>query len=163
MGYRKSRGSSSLCTFRSTPKRAAHPTCCMKSNPKKRAGRSWKTPIEFFTIHAGVVHQDDLLEENGRGGVEDTVYCPQQSTPSLIVKHNYHAGGRQGGASLEGLLNTSAARKEKKKSTKIWLSYTVPESHNSLVITSAESPLWGVHFGCDTACVAVFEIPAISG
>lgn len=47
------------------------------------------------------------------GGVEDTVHCPQQSAPSLIVEHNYHAGGRQGGAPLEGLLNTSAAKKEK--------------------------------------------------
>lgn len=45
--------------------------------------------------------------------MEDTVHCPQQSAPSLIVEHNYHAGGRQGGAPLEGLLNTSAAKKEK--------------------------------------------------
>lgn len=45
--------------------------------------------------------------------MEDTVHCPQQSAPSLIVEHNYHAGGRQGGASLEGLLNASAAKKEK--------------------------------------------------
>ena len=88
----------------------------MKSNPKREQGGP-EGPLLSFTIHAGVVHQDDLLEENGRGGVEDTVYRPQQSAPSLIVKHNYHAGGRQGGASLEGLLNTSAARR--KKSTKI--------------------------------------------
>ncbi len=115
--------------------------------------------LSIFTVRAGVVHQDDLLEENGRGGVEDTVHCPQQSAPGLIVKHNYHAGGRQGGASLEGLLNTSAARR--KKSTKIWLSKSAPEWHNGLVITSADSPLWGVHFNCVTACVAAFEIPAI--
>lgn len=29
-----------------------------------------------FTIYAGVIHQDDLFEENGRGGVKDTVYRP---------------------------------------------------------------------------------------
>lgn len=62
----------------------------------------------FFTITAGVVHQDDLLEEDGRRGVQDTVHRPQQSAPGLIVEHDDHAGGRQGGASLERLLYTSA-------------------------------------------------------
>lgn len=62
----------------------------------------------FFTIAAGVVHQDDLLEEDGRRGVQDTVHRPQQSAPGLIVEHDDHAGGRQGGASLERLLYTSA-------------------------------------------------------
>lgn len=71
----------------------------------------------FFTIHTGVVHKDDLLEENGRGGVEDAVHRPQQGAPALVVEHDYNAGGRQGGASLEGLLDTSAAGR--RKSTKI--------------------------------------------
>jgi len=113
-----------------------------------------------FTFHTGIVHQDDLLQENGRGGVQDTVYRPQQGAPSLIVKHNYNTGSRQDGASLEGLLNTSAARR--RRSTKIELSCTVPEWHNRVVITSAVSPQWGVHFSRDTACVAAFELPAIS-
>lgn len=53
-------------------------------------------------------------------------------------------------------------QRRRRKSTKMWLSYTVPEWHNGLVITSADSPLWGVRFSCDTTCVAAFEIPAIS-
>lgn len=62
-----------------------------------------------FTIAAGVVHQDDLLEEDGRRGVQDAVHRPQQGAPGLVVEHDDHAGGRQGGASLERLLYTSAA------------------------------------------------------
>lgn len=130
----------------------------MKSNPKGNRVFLEGPPLNL-TVHAGIVHQDDLLEENGRGGVEDTVNCPQQSAPTLIVKHNYHTGGRQGGASLEGLLNTSAVRRKKEHND--LTVHTVPEWHNGLVITSADSPLWGVHFSCDTACVAAFEIPAI--
>lgn len=82
----------------------------MKSDPLEAA------PI--FTVLAGVVHQDDLLQEDGRGGVQDAVHGPQQGAPGFIVKHNDHAGGWQGGAPLEGLLNTSVAQKsgeEKKK------------------------------------------------
>lgn len=62
----------------------------------------------FVTVVAGVVHQDDLLEEDGGRGVEDAVHRPQQSAPGLVVEHDDHAGGRQGGASLERLLDTSA-------------------------------------------------------
>lgn len=75
------------------------------------------TPI--FTVLAGVVHQDDLLQEDGRGGVQDAVHGPQQGAPGFIVKHDDHAGGWQGGAPLEGLLNTSVAKRVGRKSTKI--------------------------------------------
>lgn len=72
----------------------------------------------MFTVHAGVVHQDDLLEQNGGGRVQDAVHRPQQSAPGLVVKHDDHAGGRQGGAPLEGLLNASAAERGKQDQTK---------------------------------------------
>lgn len=75
--------------------------------------RSPAPPI--FTVLAGVVHQDDLLQEDGRGGVQDAVHGPQQGAPGFVVKHDDHAGGWQGGAPLEGLLNTSVAQKKKKK------------------------------------------------
>lgn len=54
------------------------------------------------------------------------------------MEHNYHTGGRQGGAALEGLFNTSVAAR--RRSTKMWLSATVPELNSSLVITSTLSP-----------------------
>lgn len=53
-------------------------------------------------------------------------------------------------------------QQEGKRGTKIWLSFTVPEWHSHLVIRSLHTPLWGVHFSCDRACVAAFEISAIS-
>lgn len=68
----------------------------------------------IFTVLAGVVHQDDLLQEDGRGGVQDTVHGPKQGAPGLIVKHDDHTGGWQGGATLEGLLYTPVAKKKKK-------------------------------------------------
>lgn len=43
---------------------------------------------------------------------------------------------------------------EGEESTKIWLCFTVPERCCGLVITCAGPPLWGVHFICDSACVA---------
>lgn len=30
------------------------------------------------TIRAGIIHQDDLLQQEGRGGVQDAVHRPQQ-------------------------------------------------------------------------------------
>lgn len=69
----------------------------------------------IFTVLAGVVHQDDLLQEDGRGGVQDAVHGPQQGAPGFIVKHDDHAGGWQGGAPLEGLLNTSVAKRAWRK------------------------------------------------
>lgn len=88
----------------------------VKPNPEKRGWGSSAPPI--FTILAGVVHQDDLLQEDGRGGVQDAVDGPQQGAPGFVVKHDDHAGGWQGGAPLEGLLNTSVAKKKKKAGRK---------------------------------------------
>lgn len=69
----------------------------------------------IVTVLAGVVHQDDLPQEDGRGGVQDAVHGPQQGAPGFIVKHDDHAGGWQGGAPLEGLLNTSVAKRAGRK------------------------------------------------
>lgn len=91
-------------------KQAKVPPAQRKPDPGEAA------PI--FTVLAGVVHQDDLLQEDGRGSVQDAVHGPQQGAPGFIVKHDDHACGWQGGAPLEGLLNASVAKRtgrEKKK------------------------------------------------
>lgn len=84
--------------------------------PAQRGPRG--APALVLTVLAGVVHQDDLLQEDGRGGVEDAVHGPQQRAPGFIVKHDDHAGGWQGGAPLEGLLNTSVAKRGGRKKHK---------------------------------------------
>lgn len=43
--------------------------------------------------------------------MKDAVHGPQQRAPGFIVKHDDHAGGWQRGAPLEGLLNTSVAKR----------------------------------------------------
>lgn len=101
------------------------------------AGQSGEARLGF-TVHAGVVHQDDLLEENGWRGVQDTVYRPQQSAPGLIVKHDYHTGGRQGGASLESLLNTSAATRGGGRG----------EHKDLTVLYSSSEMLWSSYYMC---------------
>lgn len=83
-------------------------------------------PAPVLTILAGVVHQDDLLQEDGRGGVQDAVHGPQQCAPGFVVKHDDHAGGWQGGAPLEGLLNASVAKKRGEK-----------EKHKDLTVLSS--------------------------
>lgn len=88
-----------------------------ETEPGERGGGGSSAP-PIFTILAGVVHQDDLLQEDGRGGVQDAVDGPQQGAPCFVVKHDDHAGGWQGGAPLEGLLNTSVAKKKKKREEK---------------------------------------------
>lgn len=44
------------------------------------------------TSLAGVVHQDNLLQERVRGAVDDRVDGPQQRAPRLVVEHDDHAG-----------------------------------------------------------------------
>lgn len=109
-----------------------------------------------FTVHTGVIHQNDLFEDDGRRGVQDAVHRPQQSAPGLVVKDDDDARGRQRGAALEGLLDASAT--ESKQSTKMWLYGIIPWWHRSVVITSAWRPQWGVCFSRDTA----FENAVIS-
>lgn len=64
-----------------------------------------------LTICAGIIHQNDLLQQDGRGGVQDAVHRPQQRGPSLVVEHNDDAGGRQRGAAPELLVDTPARTK----------------------------------------------------
>lgn len=59
-----------------------------------------------LTICAGVIHEDDFLQQDGRAGVQDAVYCAQQSGPGFVVEHNDHAGGGQWRAAPELLVNT---------------------------------------------------------
>ena len=64
-----------------------------------------------LTVRAGIIYQNDLLQQDGRGGVQDAVHRPQQSGPGLVVEHNDDAGGRQWGAAPELLVNTPARAK----------------------------------------------------
>lgn len=77
----------------------------------------------IFTVLAGVVHQDDLLQEDGRGSVQDAVHSPQKGAPGFIVKHDDHAGGWQGGAPLEALLNASVANGAQRSACPLQLGY----------------------------------------
>lgn len=47
------------------------------------------------TCNTGIVHQDNLFEQDGRRRVQDAVDRPEEGGPGLIVKHNNDAGGRQ--------------------------------------------------------------------
>lgn len=42
---------------------------------------------------AGVVHEDDLLDELLRGHPDDAVDGPEQRGPRLVVEHDHDAGG----------------------------------------------------------------------
>lgn len=60
-----------------------------------------------LTISAGVIHQYDLLQQDGRGSVQHTVHSSQQCGPGLVVKHDDDAGGGQWRAAAELLVDTS--------------------------------------------------------
>ncbi len=140
--------------------RAAHPTCCMKSNPKESRA-VLKGPIEFYHPRwRRPLGWSPWGEWQGRCGGHCIRSLAECSKPHCETQLS-HWWSARGGIAWR-FAQYICSEKGKKKSTKIWLSGTVPEWHNSLVITSADSPLWGVRFSCDTACVAAFEIPAIS-
>lgn len=63
------------------------------------------------TSLTGVVHQDDLLEQDGRGRVQDAVDGPQEGGPGLVVEDNDDAGGGQRGAAAEPPLNAPEPHK----------------------------------------------------
>lgn len=44
------------------------------------------------TSLAGIVDENDLHKQVSGRAVDDTVNCPQQGAPSLVVKHNDNAG-----------------------------------------------------------------------
>lgn len=63
--------------------------------------------IHSLTIYAGVIHQNDLLQQYCRGRIEHTVDGAEQRGPRFVMKDYYDTGGRQGRAALKFLLNTS--------------------------------------------------------
>lgn len=75
-----------------------------------RFGREHKdllVSIHSLTVYAGVVHQDDLLQQYRGRRIEHAVDRAEQRGPRLVMKDYYDAGGRQGRAALKFLLNTS--------------------------------------------------------
>ena len=104
-----------------------------------------------FTVGAGVIDQEDLPEEDGRGGVQDAVDRAQQCAPRFIVKHDDYAGGHQGWTAFKRLLYASAKELEKNTSLlsfslflsflslslsfSLFLSLSLSESVQSLVST----------------------------
>lgn len=57
------------------------------------------TPEAFVcivhTCGTGIIHQNDLLEQDGGRRVQDAVDRPEQGGPSLVVEDDNDAGGRQ--------------------------------------------------------------------
>lgn len=58
------------------------------------------------TCLAGIIHQDDLFEQDSRGRVQDAVDGPEEGGPSLIVEDNNNTGGRQVRTATELPLHT---------------------------------------------------------
>ena len=52
-------------------------------------------PRQIHTSFAGVVHQDDLLDQGAGGAVDDGPERPQQRRPRLVVEDDDDAGRRQ--------------------------------------------------------------------
>lgn len=47
------------------------------------------------TCNAGIIHQDDLFEQDGGSRVQDAVDRPEEGGPGLIVEDDDDAGGWQ--------------------------------------------------------------------
>lgn len=47
------------------------------------------------TCNTGIVHQDNLFEQDGGRRVQDAVDRPEQGGPSLVVEDDNDAGGWQ--------------------------------------------------------------------
>lgn len=63
------------------------------------------------TCLTGVVHQDDLFEQDGGRRVQDAVDCPQEGGPGLVVEDDDDAGGGQRGAAAKPPLNAPEPHK----------------------------------------------------
>lgn len=63
------------------------------------------------TCLTGVVHQDDLFEQEGRRRVQDAVDRPQESGPGLVVEDDDDTGGGQRGAAAKPPLNAPVPHK----------------------------------------------------
>lgn len=48
-----------------------------------------------FTFATEVVDHNDLMQELRWRHVNNTVNCPHQCRPALVMKHDYYTGGRQ--------------------------------------------------------------------
>lgn len=49
----------------------------------------------LLTFSAGIVHQDDFFEQEGRWRVQNTEDRSEQRRPGLVVEHDDHTGVRQ--------------------------------------------------------------------
>ena len=50
--------------------------------------------VEGQTSVTVVINEDDLLQQDGRCGLQDTMNGPQQGGPGLVVEGYDHRGGR---------------------------------------------------------------------
>lgn len=60
-----------------------------------------------LTPFAGIVHQDNLLEEGARRAINNTPDCSQQGCPGFVME-NYHNGS---GGQLGGIVLAAATEK----------------------------------------------------
>ena len=70
------------------------------------------------TCNAGVIHQDDLFEHDGRRRVQDAVDRPEERGPGLVVEDDNNTGGGQSRTATELPLN-APERGEPRRNTKI--------------------------------------------
>lgn len=61
------------------------------------------------TSVAEVVDEDDLFQQDGRSGLQDAVYGPQQGGPGLVVEGDDHGRGGEA-AVVKRLASASKAR-----------------------------------------------------
>lgn len=69
----------------------------------------------FLTIYTSIIHQNDFLQQYGRGRIKHTVDSSKQRGPGFIMKNYYDTGGRQGRTALKFLFNTSRRSQRSRK------------------------------------------------
>lgn len=61
---------------------------------------------KYRTCSTGIIHHDDLFEQDSGGRVQDAVDGPKEGGPSLVVEHYNDTGGGQRGTATELPLHT---------------------------------------------------------
>lgn len=79
------------------------------------------------TSLAGIVHQDNLLQERVRRAVDDRVDSSQQRAPRLVVEHNDYAGAGQV-IWIQLVLTPSERKRERKSPVRTNLTHTHTKS-----------------------------------
>lgn len=79
------------------------------------------------TSLAGIVHQDNLLQECVWRAVDDRVDRSQQRAPGLVVEHDDHAGA--GKVIWIQLVLTPSEREKQERKSRVGSRFTVTHTH----------------------------------